>query len=117
MAGELTRTPNEVGQRNVNIPKSIEFDRRVDSMDISDGAGYKREGFNPDDRVEPNGEKVDGDNLQNEFDPDKRIEATDDSDEISISEKQDVADNAAQEYNLKYRPYDRAIKKEIDGIT
>ena len=117
MAGELTRTANEVRQNNIAPPERTDFDRRIGSMDTSDaGTSYKSERFNPDDRVEPREEKVDSGDPQNEFDPDKRIEATDDSDEISISEKQDVADNAAQEYNLKYRPYDRAIEKGIDGI-
>lgn len=32
-------------------------------------------------------------------------------------EKQEIADNAAREYNEKYYPYERAIRKGVDGVT
>lgn len=32
-------------------------------------------------------------------------------------EKQKIADEAAKEYNAKYRPFDRARQKGIDGVT
>lgn len=32
-------------------------------------------------------------------------------------EKQEIADAAAREYNAKYRPFDRAVQKGIDGVT
>ena len=39
------------------------------------------------------------------------------TDGMSIKEKQDVADQTAQEYNKKFHPVDRAQQKGIDGIT
>ena len=34
----------------------------------------------------------------------------------SIEEYQDIADKAAQEYNEKYKPYNRAIDKGVEGV-
>ena len=39
-----------------------------------------------------------------------------DDPELTIEEKQEIADKTAQEYNAKTNPYERAVKKDIDGI-
>lgn len=36
--------------------------------------------------------------------------------ELTVEEKQEAADKAAQEYNKKYRPYERAVEKGIEGV-
>lgn len=36
--------------------------------------------------------------------------------ELTLKEKQEIADTTAQEYNKKYNPYEKAQKKGIDGI-
>lgn len=37
--------------------------------------------------------------------------------EMTLEEQQEVADAAAQEYNDKYHPCDRAIRKGVDGVS
>ena len=36
---------------------------------------------------------------------------------MSLREKQETADQTAQEYNAKFHPYERGLQKGIDGIT
>lgn len=45
-----------------------------------------------------------------------RVEKQSDNVELSVEEKQRIADQAAQEYNAKTNPYDRALEKGIDGV-
>lgn len=40
-----------------------------------------------------------------------------DAKEMTLEEQQEIADVAAQEYNDKYRPCDRAIRKGVDGVS
>lgn len=39
-----------------------------------------------------------------------------DNAELSIEEKQEIADKAAQDYNARTRPYERAVEKGIQGV-
>lgn len=66
---------------------------------------------------------VDGEKLPNisyvekghiyETDSDGKLKSIDGK---SIKECQDIANKAAQEYNEKYKPYDRAVNKGIEGV-
>ena len=40
-----------------------------------------------------------------------------DAKEMTLEEQQEIADAAAQEYNDKYHPCDRAIRKGVDGVS
>lgn len=41
----------------------------------------------------------------------------DETKEVELKKKQELADHTAQEYNAKYRPYEKAISRNLDGVT
>lgn len=47
---------------------------------------------------------------------DEQKESGIDTKELTIKEKQDLADKAAQDYNAKTNPYQRALDKGIEGV-
>lgn len=59
-----------------------------------------------------------GDDIDDLLEEDDEISdiESEDKQELTIEEKQAIADNAAQEYNESKRPYERAKEKGIEGV-
>lgn len=133
---EVDQLPRQIDGKSElsDMPKELDFEDNQDELDTLDDSIVQRVRDEVDELPKEmdffdEEEMTDATELPKEMDfsdeeevaeeTDNKVDSNPESEDkqFTIKEKQEIADKAAQDYNAKTNPYERAMAKGIEGVT